>query len=130
MKWFGVFLLLLLFVFGCTARSVRQTRFAANGKMQGWDVKPVGDDWVVTIWYDILNTGSLEIIKYNVHVTIDVEGSKTVIADCWGPSKTVDEYRAKKLSAPISPGNTERCVVVLDIPYKPMRVSIALAEFK
>jgi hypothetical protein len=130
MKWFIVCCILLVFLFGCTGKTIRLNEQSAKVGIHEWEMTPTNDAWIVAIWYDIENTGTLDITRCGIHVTIDVEGNKTVTADCWGPSKTADEYRAKKVGAPIPPGKTERCVIVLDIPYKPMRVAIELAEFK
>ncbi len=130
MKWFMTFLILLPFLFGCAGRTVRQSELSAKGKIQEWDATPAGDDWLVTIWYDIHNTGTLELTGYSVHVTIDVEGNKTVLADCWGPAETVDDYISKKIGKPIAPGETKRRVIALEIPYKPMRTVIELEKFE
>ena len=130
MKWYILCLTLLVFLFGCTGKTIRLDEQSAKVGIHEWDKTPTKDAWIVIIWYDIENTGTLDITSFSIHVTIDVEGSKTVTSDCWGPSKTVENYRAKKAGAAIPPGKTERCVVVLDIPYKPMRVAIELEEFK
>jgi hypothetical protein len=130
MRWIAMFFVVTPFIFGCAGRTTHQPQLAANVKVQEWNVTPAGDNWTITIWYDIRNTGIQVITGYSIHAVIDVEGSKTVIADCWGPSKTEDDYRNKKASGPISPEKTGRCVIVLDIPYKPMRVSIELEKLK
>jgi hypothetical protein len=130
MKQLLVLCSLLSLLLGCAGRTTRQPLLAANGKIQEWGAAPSGDEWTATVWYDVHNTGTQEITGFSVHITIDVEGSKTVIADCWGPSGTVDDYQSKKVSPPIPAGETERCVIVLVIPYKPMRVAIALEKFK
>jgi hypothetical protein len=130
MKWIVSLLMVTPFMFGCAGRATHHPQLDARGKMLDWKATPAEEDWIVTIWYDIRNTGTLEITKYSIHVVIDVEGSKTVMADCWGPSKTIDDYRKKIASGPISPEKTERCVIVLDIPYKPMRVAIKLEKFE
>lgn len=131
MRWIAAFLICVVaLLYGCTEKSIREPYQSAQTKIQEWDAAPHNDDWIVTVWYDLINTGTLEITGYSVRVTIDVEGSKEVIADCWGPSNTVEDYRLKKSGEPIPPGSTERCVIVLNIPYKPMRVSMEFAAFK
>lgn len=130
MKWLTVCLILPVLLIGCTGKSVRLTGRSAKVSIQEWDATPIEDAWTVVIWYDIENTGTLDIKGYGIHVAIDVEGSKTVTSECWGPSTTVDDYRAKKVSPPITPQETERCAIVLDIPYKPMRVGIELGELR
>lgn len=107
----------MLFLIGCggtTSVKKDQTAYTptlrseATFKVEHWNKYKSEENWNVTIFFEMENTGNVQIGYYEVFFTVTCEDSSTYTGEGWGPYETLEKAYEGKVGNPVFPGNTSR----------------------
>jgi hypothetical protein len=117
MKHILILVLFALLLAGCgTTASVKKDqpeytptmKLDANFTIENWNATKIGDEWNVTIFFEMTNTGNIQIAYYEVYFTVTCEDSSMHSGEGWGPYESLEKGHEGKVGDPIFPGSSSR----------------------
>jgi hypothetical protein len=111
----GMIIFIVLFIVGCGATtSVKKEqapytptmKLDATFTIENFNVSQSFNKWSAIIFFNMENTGNVQIGYYEVYFTVTCEDESVHEAIGWGPYESLDEAYAGKVGRPIYPGNS------------------------
>ncbi len=109
-------ILFALFLAGCRATtSVKKDqtvytptmRSEATFTIEHWNTNESQENWSATIFFEMENTGNVQIAYYEVYFSVTCEDGSTCLGEGWGPYESLEKAHEGKVGDPIFPGG--RC---------------------
>lgn len=122
-----------LFLVQCGVTTVRTDtpaytptrKMDASVDIQQWLVNALEGKWDVTIFFELTNTGNVQIAFYELYFDIVCEDGSTYTGDGWGPYSSIADAYEGKLADPVLPGGKSRGMGgTSDCTSKPMSVTL------
>jgi hypothetical protein len=82
----------------------------ASFVIEHWNVSKINDEWNVTIFFEMANTGNVQIAYYEVYFSITCENGNTNLGEGWGPYESLEKGHEGEVGYPIFPGEKSRGV--------------------
>jgi hypothetical protein len=111
-----ILLCLVIFLVQCGVTTVRTDTpaYTPTRKMDAsviihqWIPHEGNDEWGVTIFFELINTGNVQIAYYELYFDVVCEDGSTYEGEGWGPYAYIGNDDKVEVADPVLPGNKDR----------------------
>lgn len=106
-------------------QSVPTRKMEAQFTVEQWFTNEVEGNWVVNVFFEMRNTGNVQIAYYEVYFDIICEDGSKYTGDGWGPSESLGQSYEGAIADPVYPGGTNRGLGgYAECKSKPVKVTV------